>query len=205
MALPDKLKEVKYSLSTKYPWLTLLQFNVNDKDDTIVRVVRNNETVIYQGNEYIGFPFELGMIQQNIEGEIQSSSLSVSGVTYAFQKYIEANDGCLDATIILTIVHADNLSENYAELEQHWNVLSTHVTATDIQFTIGAPSPLLQRFPLYRFFSDMCSYKTFKGPKCGYSGSDETCDRRWSTCRIFGNSARFGGVPGIRRDSVRFV
>jgi len=205
MALSDKLIEVKNSLDCKFPWLLLLEFNVLGDDSEIIRVVKNTEDVVYKGNTYTAFNFSLSSIEQNIEGQITSVSLAVSGISHVLQPYVEMYEGCTSATIALTVIHADNLEEDYSELEQHFSVLSTRMTALDVQFTIGAPSPLKQRFPLYRFFSDICSYQTFKGPRCGYAGGESSCDRRFCTCRELGNSARFGGQPGLRSGGVRFV
>jgi len=41
-----------------------------------------------------------------------------------------------------------------------------------------------------------CRYR-FKDARCGYAGSDTTCDRSWTDCDSKSNSARFGGFRHI--------
>lgn len=205
MALPANLIIEKNKLNAQYPWLILLEFQLNDPGEQVFRFVRNHPNVTFQGNVYNGFNFDLGLIQQNIDGEIHDTILSISGVTYALQADLEKFDGATDAEITLTLVHADNLSEDYSELELYFDVLSTHIGQLSIDFTIGAPSPLLQRLLTQRYFADFCSYREFKGPRCKYVGGFTTCNRRFADCRERSNSSRFGGCPGLRVDGVRFL
>lgn len=205
MALSENLVIEKNKLNAQYPWLILLDFKLNDPENQIFRFVRNHPNVTFQGNVYNGFNFDLGLIEQSIDGKIHDTMLSVSGVTYALQKDLEELDGATDAEIILTVVHADNLDEDYSELELFFDVLSTHIGQLSIDFTIGAPSPLLQRLLTERYFADFCSYREFGGPRCKYVGEAEFCNRRLADCRELENSPRFGGCPGLRVDGVRFL
>ncbi len=205
MALSENLIIEKNKLDAQYPWLILLEFQLNDPDDQVFRFVRNHPNVTFQGNVYNGFNFDLGLIEQSIDGKIHDTILSVSGVTYALQADLEEFDGATDAEIILTVVHADNLGDDYSELELYFDVLSTHIGQLSIDFTVGAPSPLLQRLLTQRYFADFCSYREFKGPRCKYVGVETICNRRLADCRGYSNSARFGGCPGLRKDGVRFL
>jgi len=210
MSLPENLIIEKNKLNAEYPWLILLKFAINegDSDEIVHRFVRNYHDVSFQGNLYVGFNFDLGLIQQSIDGKIHETGLSVSGVSLELQAELEALDGAVDAEITLTVVHVDNLAEDHSELEWIFDVLATHIGQLSVDFTIGAPSPLLQRFLSQRYFADFCSYDEFGGPRCGYvyqSGDDLFCHRRFADCRAFGNSARFGGCPGLRVDGIHFL
>lgn len=207
MALPANLIIEKNKLDAKYPWLILLKFAIDEggPGELIFRFVRNYPDVTFQGNVYTGFNFDLGIISSSIDGKIRETTLSISNVTYLLQADLEELDGAVDAVITVILVHVDNLDEDYSELELIYDVLSTHIGPLSIDFSIGAPSPLLQRFLTQIYFADMCPYDEFKGPRCGYVGAETVCYRRLVDCRALGNSARFGGCPGLRKDGVRFL
>ncbi|MBW2024368.1 MAG: hypothetical protein JRH08_00725 [Deltaproteobacteria bacterium] len=45
-----------------------------------------------------------------------------------------------------------------------------------------------------------CRWRVFKGPECGYTGSETWCDRSYARCSALGNTANFGGfrwLPSI--------
>lgn len=207
MALPPNLIIEKNKLDAKYPWLILLKFAIDEggPGELIFRFIKNYKDVTFQGNLYKNFNFNLGIINSNIDGEIRETALSVSNVTHLLQADLEELNGAVDAVVTVILVHVDNLDEDYSELELIYDILSTHIGPLSIDFSIGAPSPLLQRFLTQIYFADMCTYDEFKGPRCGYVGAETICYRRLVDCRAYGNSARFGGCPGLRKDGVRFL
>lgn len=44
-----------------------------------------------------------------------------------------------------------------------------------------------------RVFSSSCTIKVFKGSQCNYSGAETVCDRTYTQCSAFGNTANFQG------------
>ena len=154
--------------------------------------------------KYQSFNFSLSLIQESSEGELPKTSLVVSNVTQFLQEFIEELDGLVGAKIILSIVHADSLYEDYAELQTEFDVLATRLTAMDVSFQIGGMNLIAQRFPLHRYFADLCRHK-FKSARCGYTGSATTCNRRLADCRELNNSARFGGFPGLESGTIRIA
>ena len=154
--------------------------------------------------KYQSFNFSLSLIQESSEGELPKTSLVVSNVTQFLQEFIEELDGLVGAKIILSIVHADSLYEDYAELQTEFDVLATRLTAMDVSFQIGGMNLIAQRFPLHRYFADLCRHK-FKSARCGYTGIATTCNRRLADCRELNNSARFGGFPGLESGTIRIA
>lgn len=207
MSLPENLIIEKNKLNAKYPWLLLLKLAKDEGEsyEIVYRFVRDHPDVTFQGELYTGFNFDLGLIQQSIEGRILDTTLSVSGVSVELHAELEALDGAVDFEVTITVVHADNLGEDHSELEWVFDVLATHIGALSIDFTIGAPSPLLQRFLTQVYFADFCSYDEYKGPRCQAVSAFTTCPRRRVDCRARNNSNRFGGCPGLRVDGVRFL
>lgn len=211
MTLPANLVIEKNKLNAEYPWLILLKFSLYEgqENEVVYYFVRNYHDITFQDHLYQSFSFDLDLIQQSIDGKIHENTLSISNVTIILQETLEKFDGAVDAEITITLVHVDNLTEDFSELELVFDILATHIGPLSIDFILGAPSPLLQRFLTQSYFADFCSYPEFGGPRCGYDldtpGAPAFCHRRFSDCRALENSARFGGSPCLRKDGIRFV
>ena len=69
-------------------------------------------------------------------------------------------------------------------------------------FTLGpSADPALARLP-FREYGPACTYRRFKGPQCGYAGSETECDRTLARCTALSNSARFGGFRYLPAEEV---
>lgn len=166
LVLSENLVIAKNSLSTQYPWLLLLELHVNDDADTIHRWVQNYENVTFDGEPYTGFNFELDMITYK-GGEVPQAALRISHVTQFLKADLEANRGCTSSQIVLMIVHANQLTEDYAELTLNWDVIAARITAKFVEFRLGGPSPLRRRVPPDRYYADSCRF-LFESARCGY-------------------------------------
>jgi phage-related protein len=197
--LPASLVLEKNKLSQNSAWLILLHINIQDNHEYLVR---NNESVIFGGQTYDPFAFELDATKQESKGKIPTVSLSVSNVTRLFANLLELYDGGVGAEVTITIVNSELLTENYSELEITYDVLATEVTEEWVIFTLGAPNPLRQRYPKYRYISGHCNWQ-FKSFECGYSGSDTTCNRTLVACKAKNNSEYYGGFLGLMAGGMR--
>jgi lambda family phage minor tail protein L len=207
--LPANLIIEKNKLTSDDPWLVLI--NVSFSGGTNLYYVRNLEDVYYSGTTYTAFPFEIDVISESSQGEIPKVSLRVSNVMRALQAYIEDLDGAVGSGVTVTVVSRGNLSENYAELEMQFDILQTSVDADWVEFVLGAPNPLRQRFPQYKYVADYCNWQ-YQGVECTYSGSLSSCSRTFEACRGHGaeagttQTARFGGYQGLKgRAGIRVV
>jgi len=156
--------------------------------------------------KYESFNFSCSMIKESSEGEAPKTTLSVSNVSQFLQPWLEQHDGCTDSKIIFSIIHADNLCEDYCELQTEFDVIAPRITAMDVAFEVGAMSLLRQRFPLHRYFADLCRHR-FENARCKYqrktvagvtlSGTNpvsiEVTAHNFST----GNLIRLAGIAGI--------
>lgn len=199
--LPLALRQEKNKLVSTAPWLLLL--TVTLPDTTVLRLVRNTEDITFGGNVYTAFAFELGEVRSGGDGRIQGVTLRVGNPERALQPYLEAHDGLVGCAVTLTVVHADNLASDYAELTLNYDVLAAEPKSDWITFTLGAENPLRRRFPLYVAVPYSCNW-AFKGAECAYAGAATSCSRTLDACRALSNSARFGGRPGIV-GATRFV
>lgn len=199
--LPLALRIEKNKLVSTAPWLQFL--TVTLPDTTVLRLVKNTENLTFGGHLYTAFAFDLGDVCSGGDGRIQGVTLKVANPERALQTYLEAGDGLVGCAVTLSVVHADNLGSDYSELTLTWNVIATESAGDWITFTLGAENPLRRRFPLHVAIPYSCNWG-FKSAECTYAGAATSCARTLDACRALGNSARFGGRPGIV-GAARFV
>jgi Phage-related protein len=192
----------KNRLNSGSPWLVLV--DIYFADDLIIRLVRNSENITFGGVVYTAFPMEIQLGAELIRGEIPTVTLKVSNITRVIQGYISALSGGIDCPVTIFIVNADCLEDDYAELTLDYLITGVTANAEWITFTLGLPSPINYRFPLYRYFPESCNW-AFKSAECGYSGSASVCHRNFVACGQLGNTKRFGGFIGLNRSGVSYA
>ena len=192
----------KNKLATPNPWLVLLDITLTDS--TCFFLVNNTEDVTFNGQVYTACPLDIQPPKESSKGEIPSAQLRISNATRVLQGYLEALTGGIGSSVLLRIVNAGLLEENYSDLEMTFYVLSCVCNAQWVTFNLGAPSPLRKRFPLYRYIASHCNWQ-YRGAECGYNGAIADCTRTLDDCRNHGNSARFGGFPGLQGGGLRIV
>lgn len=205
--LSNVLIAEKNKLSASEPWLVLCHIALSNGVD--VRLVNNNEDVLYNGDTYVAFPFQLDVIKFDNTGEIPRFNLTVSNVTKIIQGYVEELNGALGDTVKLIVIHHGNLTEDYSALTLTYSILSVKCTAEALVINLGVPNPVRQKFPPYRYIAKSCkwqfNYPAGKSPECGYSGGYTTCGRTLPDCEERSNQARFGGYPALNPKGVRLV
>lgn len=204
LSLPSLVTLEKNKLSSSSVWLVLL--TVTLPDATVIRIVRNNEDVTYQGNVFTAFDFALEAVEMDSKGKLPSVSLRVGNVGRVFQSYIEAQEGAVGSTVLLQVVNSSLLAQDFTELDLSFEIQKTSADSSYVTFELGIPSPLNKRFPLYRYSGSICNWvSNFKGAECKYAGVTTTCDGRFVTCEGLGNDLNFGGHLGLGQGGVRFV
>ena len=161
------LIQEKNKLSSTYPWLILLDISIPSTPASIIYLVRNTDDIVFNGQTYIAFPFTIDATKQNATGQIPTVTLQVSNVTRALQVYLEAYKGLVGQSIIMRVVNANYLTENYVDLTFTFEILDCTSTVEWVSFTLGSTSSLTRRFPLYIYLAGMCRYAVyFKGVEC---------------------------------------
>lgn len=202
--LPDELKVLKNSIRQEKPWLILLDITLNNDAEDVLYLVRNTEDIVFNGNTYTAFNFNLEMNKLTNAGEIPSLKASISNADRTLQGYLEDLDGMVGSTCKITVVNSSNLSADHTELEQIWDIVETTVSDTLVSFRLSLPNLLRVRYPLTRFLANHCSF-TYRFSECGYIGELPTCKRTLDACKAHSNTARYGGYVGLSSDSVRVV
>lgn len=170
--LPAALILEKNKIASSNPFLVTLDITLTD--NTKFYLVNNTEDITFNSQVYTAVPFQVEPTKQSGTGEIPTVSLRVSNVTRLMQGYLEATSGGVDSTVLIRVVNAALLAENYSELEMTFNILTTETDAYWVTFTLGMPNPLRKRFPLYRYIAEHCNWQFNTGSnnarECNYAG-----------------------------------
>jgi hypothetical protein len=98
----------KNKIASDKAFLVLFKVIVNDTLGNFVDnlyFARNDEDVLFQGNNYIAANFELNIqVEQNKEPEIK---LTAQDQTKALSSYVDAYDGLVKNVITMYVVHTD--------------------------------------------------------------------------------------------------
>jgi len=203
--IPNALILEKNKLASQEPWLLLLRLMLDDDPAEYIYLARNTEDVVYGGQVYTAFPFEIGEFKQANSGEIPSISLRVCNIMQSLQSEIELYDGLVDRNVMFYLVHNAHLVDGtgYEALTWSFNITGCVVTWEWVTFILNAPNPLRRRFPLYRYMPNHCPW-IFKGVECKYTGSG-TCKKTLLTCRALNNALNFGGHIGLGAGGMRIA
>lgn len=184
------------------PLLTLLEI---DAGEEILRLVANNEDIVWQGHTYTKFAFMVDMPSSTSDGSITTLPLRVCNIERVLRPYLDAYDGGVGLPVTITLVNPAMIDEDYSELRATLYNLSTENDSQWVYFTLGPLNPLNKAFPPDQYISNHCRFGFKNDPRCGYSGLETECDRSLDRCRELNNSARFGGHPGLDGRGLRLV
>jgi phage-related protein len=152
--------------------------------------------------------FQMEAYDKSEPGRLSTLSLSITNtdLIHYVLPYVDDYDGLIGCTITRTPVNSKYLNIDMSAKAEEFIVTGCSAGDEWIAFVLGAPSPLNQRYPAKRFFSQYCRYvKNFKGIECGYSGAETTCNGTPEDCEDRSNLSRFGGQLGLRSNTVRFA
>jgi len=202
--LPINLIAEKNLMHSPEPWLILLEITLSDVGATVLRFVKNTEDIVFDGNTYTAFPFQLSIVESNSEGQIPQVTLKVCNITRLLTPYLESLDGGIDSTVKVIVVNNGHLDEDYSELELEFSVMGCEADVLWVTWTLGMINPLNRRFPLYRYLANHCNW-IFRGAECGYAGASTVCNRSFDDCIARENTANFGGFLGMQNDGIRIA
>lgn len=167
-----------------------------------VYLVSNNENIVFKGNEYIAFPFEIGEITSG-KGEVPQFQIRVDNTSRAVGKmlneydiYIKQNG--IDGNRVYATIYVINTIDLSDEiLAEKFELTSWEINSEWVSFKMGASNPFMKEYPPRKIYKDFCLWK-FKGVECSYSGTETSCNKTLARCRELNNSVRFGGFRGIQ-------
>jgi phage-related protein len=202
MPIPAEIIAEKNKISNDSPWLVLLDIALSEA--VTLRLSSGNAEVSFQGETYYPYEMQIQFTPQSIEGSIPEITIGVDNSDRVVQGYIEALSGAVDCEVTMYLVHQDNLTSDFSDLERHFKILATVCNNDWVVFTLGLQSPTYLRFPLYRTMGNHCNW-IFRGIECSYTGGTTECDHTLKNCQALGNSTRFGGFPGLNLSGTKFL
>ena len=190
----------KNLIASDKAFVLLLAIEIHDELGGYVehlRLARNSENVVYQGESYqaANFTFDLKM-DTDSEPKLSIGADDPSGF---IRQKMELYNGGLGFDCSLMIVNTGNLAQS-PEIEEVFEVVGASAEGYNISFELGVPNPLGVRFPRRTQMRDQCPLR-FKGILCKYAGASATCDYTRdgaNGCGSKGNQLNFGGFRGLQ-------
>lgn len=193
LTLSDAAKLEKNKLSGDGVWIVLLEFQFSG---ATYRICKNTENVNWNSEEWVAFPFELGELSETVKGSVPTIQIKVSNVNRIMQSYAEQSGGAIGTQVILRVVHSKYLSNTVPEIEEKFVITSVDADNLWVYINLSILNPIKMTFPRPKYLRNFCRFK-FKGSRCGYTGTDTSCNHTLEDCEAKGNSKNFGGFPGI--------
>lgn len=187
----------KSQISSDGVWLLLVEVEIPDSEEPL-RLVRNNEDIVWNGHAWTAFNFILGEIKEDTKGKPEEVPLQISNVTQAVQSYVERYNGLTGTMVTLRVVHSEHLESALPEVEEFFTINSSTCDSKWATFYLGCDMSVQLRFPFRRVLKHFCAWRdNYKGIECGYNGPLAECDGTLQSCRDRANAARYGGEPSI--------
>lgn len=165
------------------------------------------ESLRYNGEDYIGAPLSYDTIKKDDSSSNSKLSIELSNVGLAISGIIgQRGDVITNAPAVLTLVFLDvnnntllpdykqilyagrcnNLKLDYETAKME---IETHLGGYEIQ------APAMK-------YRTTCQVRRFKDCRCGYTGTETTCDRTFNRCQELSNQENFQGFPQMYNELV---
>ena len=174
-----------------------------------VKILENDTlgTFVYNSETYIGAPFELESIKQNDATEVVSVGVTLSNVNQAFSGIIgTSGDVITGAEVKVYLVFLNTITNAIiAGLDRELLVGKCNGVSLDLQdakFNIEIDLGGYDKACPRMTYGVACQWTRFKDARCGYTGSETTCDRTLTRCKELGNVERYGGFVSLPAEQV---
>jgi hypothetical protein len=181
--------------------LTLLEVTIPGVTDPI-RLVRNNQDITWNSHTWRAFPFILGDISANSNGEISPFNIQVSNVTREIQTILEDTDGADGLSIKVMLIHTDHMEPAEPLWQATYANQQPSYDRQWVTFSCGLRYPASSRRPLFKYLKYTCPF-VYGDIRCAVSSATKTtyptCAKTLPACKERSNETRFGGelnIPG---------
>lgn len=190
------------------PWCWLAE--VRPVESQVIRVTTNTDPIEFGGETFRPFPFEVGEITDDGEGNLHTIPITVDNATAELSGLDAELTGLVDARVTLWFVHAEHAGEGDYAFRVELRVSQATVDGQTGLTAELAAEPLVSRTtPVAILLEGRCRH-TYGGADCGYPtdlpGALPTCDRSlWGEngCIAHGDHAEAElGIP--RRHPERY-
>lgn len=191
--------KAKNKLSDDNAWIVLLQI---DFEDETLRLCANNQDIIWNGEEWIAFPFSLDVIKDATKDEVPKVVVRVANVNQAVQYHVEQYSGGVGSNVTVRVIYTGDLDEVVKIPTFKFKVSGCRCDAVWATFELGASSPYLSPDPRDRILKNFCRFRfpNSADPRCPYIGTGYTsCNKTLSDCKLRNgdDSKYYGGFPSM--------
>jgi len=199
LSLSSIVIDQKNSISSDEAILIALDITIPSVTETI-RLVRNNENITWNSNDYVAFPFSIDEISETSTNEVPSVSITLANASRAMEMHIANYDSWLKQNahepIIATVIVLSTADLDNTEpiLQMSFEVSSFSSTAEQVVFNLTQKNLYVKSFPPNKI-TRKCRFK-FGSQECGVL-TGGSCNKTLANCRLHNNSIRFGGFPSV--------
>ena len=148
----------KNKLISENAWLILLEITIpsslTGSEPIILRLVRNTESIMWSGQVWTAFPFEIDPPKQSGNGELPNFTIRVSNVTRTIEAYLEQAGGGVGASVRIMVVMSQHLDISIPALEEMFSVQSAKYDENGVRAILIGAANLFKRVPLRRFLKN---------------------------------------------------
>jgi phage-related protein len=169
VSLPAVLKYAKHEIASIYPWLFTLDLTLTS--GVTYYFVHNDEDIVFQGHTYVSFPFQIEFPEINAEGAIPSWRINIDNSARALEPYLQEYRGLTDSRLVLRVINAGYLTEDYVDLETEVEIQETEADWNWVSFVCGGRNLFQETFPAYRYLANYCRWilmGKFRAHECSY-------------------------------------
>lgn len=197
----------KSKVASGIPFLILLKIDIfNSTSQTFtetIYVANNNESVVFLGNTYSAFPFQMNVRYES--GTIPEITLTAKDFQKVLLGKLEQYSGAIGSRVTMYVVNTANLTQG-AEVSEVFEVINSSANDWSISIGLGAESVLTRLFPTRTQMRDRCAWR-YKSAECGYTGALAACDlslQGANGCAAHNNTVNFGGFPALVSRGSRY-
>lgn len=200
-------------------WILLLDL-ISPDNSIHLRLARNTEDIIHNGETYQAFPFDLPTIPEDSNGRVSSAEIRVSNIDRLVQSYIEQDSNFCSGWDVKLSLMCTNITEQsdidtLDELSYTFKIKNVNCNKDYVSFSLGLPNPMRLQTPFQKYSTTSCQ-RVFNQGGCYYSqygvgghtsctGTVEQCKERFSAnLTINGNKVGypFNGKLGMTQNAI---
>jgi len=209
--IPASLIVEKNKIATGSAWLWTLAVTFANKSP--IRFVKNTEDITYPIGEdlYTAMGFSIDVIKDDKSGTIENLVLKFPNVLGTLEPYLEELEGAVGSLVTLQLINSAYLSETPA-FSRSFEIIFTEADANIVTAILGAPNPIMRRFPLYFYRASHCSWRfnfstSTDSVECNYTRTGAVA---WQSSHVYvvgnrvyktGNTAMTFRVCSVRLDN----
>lgn len=157
-----------------------------------------DEEVAYRGRLYTPTAIKHSDMSQSSDGKISDVTLDIGNADRIIQTYIERYDLVGKRVKIIQYFYG---SSN-GTIQGTFKIKAVKAGKESATFTLSIGLDYIKSEIPRRYASSRFCHWQFKSVECGYTGTDDSCEKTFDDCLAKGNIARIGCFPGIINDKI---